>query len=96
MFFKNRINFKRAIFGTFSVCDEMKLNDFFWPYGRIHENSLKLVAVSQTDEDFACIAVHSSKKSRTQLKDPKKEKKEKQKKPHNELTPSQKQTPSKR
>ncbi|XP_049678326.1 RAD51-associated protein 1 isoform X2 [Accipiter gentilis] len=48
------------------------------------------------DEDFACIAVHSSKKSRTQLKDPKKEKKEKQKKPHNELTPSQKQTPSKR
>ncbi|XP_010573644.1 PREDICTED: RAD51-associated protein 1 isoform X2 [Haliaeetus leucocephalus] len=48
------------------------------------------------DEDFACIAVHSSKKSRTQLKDPKKEKKEKQKKPHKELTPSQKQTPSKR
>uniref|UniRef100_A0A663EG11 Uncharacterized protein n=1 Tax=Aquila chrysaetos chrysaetos TaxID=223781 RepID=A0A663EG11_AQUCH len=74
----------------------MKLNDFFWPYGRIYENSLKLVAVSQTDEDFACIAVHSSKKSRTQLKDPKKEKKEKQKKPHKELTLSQKQTPSKR
>ncbi|KAM6417312.1 LOW QUALITY PROTEIN: RAD51-associated protein 1 [Pluvialis apricaria] len=48
------------------------------------------------DEDFACIAAPSSKKSRTQLKDPKKEKKEKQKKPHKELTPSQKQTPSKR
>ncbi|XP_074016268.1 RAD51-associated protein 1 isoform X1 [Numenius arquata] len=48
------------------------------------------------DEDFACIAAPSSKKSRTQLKDPKKEKKEKQKKAHTELTPSQKQTPSKR
>ncbi|XP_075579717.1 RAD51-associated protein 1 isoform X2 [Pelecanus crispus] len=48
------------------------------------------------DEDFACIAAPSSKKSRTQLKEPKKEKKEKQKKPHKELTPSQKQTPSKR
>ncbi|KAM6213868.1 RAD51-associated protein 1 isoform 1-T1 [Sarcoramphus papa] len=47
------------------------------------------------DEDFACIAAPSSKKSRTQLKEPKKEKKEKQKKPHKELTPSQKQTPSK-
>ncbi|XP_075364838.1 RAD51-associated protein 1 isoform X2 [Mycteria americana] len=46
------------------------------------------------DEDFACIA--SSKKSRTQLKEPKKEKKEKQKRPHKELTLSQKQTPSKR
>ncbi|KAM6321227.1 RAD51-associated protein 1, partial [Aegotheles albertisi] len=48
------------------------------------------------DEDFACIAAPSSKKSRTQLKDPKKEKKEKQKKPHKELTPSQQQAPSKR
>ncbi|XP_075019090.1 RAD51-associated protein 1 isoform X2 [Calonectris borealis] len=48
------------------------------------------------DEDFACIAAPSSKKSRTQLKEPKKEKKEKQKQPHKELTPSQKQTPSKR
>ncbi|XP_076201492.1 RAD51-associated protein 1 isoform X3 [Aptenodytes patagonicus] len=48
------------------------------------------------DEDFSCIAAPSSKKSRTQLKEPKKEKKEKQKKPHKELTPSQKQTPSKR
>ncbi|XP_009947861.1 PREDICTED: RAD51-associated protein 1 [Leptosomus discolor] len=48
------------------------------------------------DDDFACIAAPSSKKSRTQLKDAKKEKKEKQKKPHKELTPSQKQTPSKR
>ncbi|KAM6146745.1 RAD51-associated protein 1 isoform 2-T2 [Phoenicopterus ruber ruber] len=48
------------------------------------------------DEDFACIAAPSSKKSRTQLKEPKKEKKEKQKKPHKESTPSQKQTPSKR
>ncbi|XP_075297809.1 RAD51-associated protein 1 [Opisthocomus hoazin] len=48
------------------------------------------------DEDFACIAAPSSKKSRTQLKDPKKEKKEKQKNPHKELTSSQKQTPSKR
>ncbi|GAB0177378.1 RAD51-associated protein 1 [Grus americana] len=45
------------------------------------------------DEDFAHIAAPSSKKSRTQLKDPKKEKKEKQKKPHKDLTPSQKQTP---
>ncbi|OPJ80628.1 RAD51-associated protein 1 [Patagioenas fasciata monilis] len=44
------------------------------------------------DEDFA---VPSSKKSRTQLKEPKKEKKEKQKKPH-ELIPLQKQIPSKR
>ncbi|XP_054066219.1 RAD51-associated protein 1 isoform X4 [Rissa tridactyla] len=48
------------------------------------------------DEDFACIAAPSSKKSRTQLKDPKKDKKEKQKKPHIELTLSQKQTPCKR
>ncbi|KAM6089758.1 RAD51-associated protein 1 isoform 2-T2 [Theristicus caerulescens] len=48
------------------------------------------------DEDFACVAAPSSKKSRTQLKEPKKEKKEKQKKPHKELTPSQKQTPNKR
>ncbi|XP_008939725.1 PREDICTED: RAD51-associated protein 1 [Merops nubicus] len=48
------------------------------------------------DEDFACIAAPSNKKSRTQLKDPKKEKKDKQKKQHNELTPSQKQTPTKR
>ncbi|XP_071589524.1 RAD51-associated protein 1 isoform X2 [Heliangelus exortis] len=48
------------------------------------------------DEDFAWIAAPSSKKSRTQLKDPKKDKKDKQKKPHKELTPSQKQTPSKR
>ncbi|KAM6286962.1 RAD51-associated protein 1 isoform 1-T1 [Spheniscus humboldti] len=48
------------------------------------------------DEDFSCIVAPSSKKSRTQLKEPKKEKKEKQKKPHKELTPSQKQTPSKR
>ncbi|KAM6137439.1 RAD51-associated protein 1 [Pterocles gutturalis] len=48
------------------------------------------------DEDFACIGAPSSKKSRTQLKEPKKEKKEKQKKPQEELTPSQKQTPSKR
>ncbi|XP_061863510.1 RAD51-associated protein 1 [Colius striatus] len=48
------------------------------------------------DEDFACIAAPSSKKSRTQLRDTKKEKKEKQKKPQKELTPSQKQTPSKR
>ncbi|XP_009703986.1 PREDICTED: RAD51-associated protein 1, partial [Cariama cristata] len=47
-------------------------------------------------EDFACIAAPSSKKSRTQLKDPKKEKKEKKKKPHKELAPSQRQTPSKR
>ncbi|XP_068258113.1 RAD51-associated protein 1 isoform X2 [Nyctibius grandis] len=44
------------------------------------------------DEDFA----PSSKKSRTQPKEPKKEIKEKQKKPHQELTPSQKQTRSKR
>ncbi|XP_074907748.1 RAD51-associated protein 1 [Buteo buteo] len=68
---------------------------------RVRRNK-KIVDYSQfgdledDDEDFACIAVHSSKKSRTQLKDPKKEKKEKQKKPHKELTPSQKQTPSKR
>ncbi|XP_059672791.1 RAD51-associated protein 1 isoform X2 [Gavia stellata] len=48
------------------------------------------------DEDFACIAPPSSKKSRTQLKEPKKEKKEKQKEPHEELTLSQKQTPGKR
>ncbi|KAM6383266.1 RAD51-associated protein 1 [Alca torda] len=48
------------------------------------------------DEDFACIAAPSSKKSRTQLKDPKKDKKEKQKKPHIELTSSQKQIPCKR
>ncbi|KAM9388705.1 RAD51-associated protein 1 [Phaethornis superciliosus] len=48
------------------------------------------------DEDFACITAPSSKKSRTQLKDPKKDKKDKQKKPHRELTLSQKQTPSKR
>ncbi|XP_051464074.1 RAD51-associated protein 1 isoform X2 [Apus apus] len=47
------------------------------------------------DEDFAYIAAPSSKKSRTQLKDPKKEKKEKQKKPL-ELSSSQKQTPTKR
>ncbi|PKU28714.1 rad51-associated protein 1 [Limosa lapponica baueri] len=72
------------------------MNDFFWSRGRIQRNSLKLLAVSQTDEDFACIAAPSSKKSRTQLKDPKKEKKEKQKNPHTELTLSQKQTPSKR
>ncbi|XP_047935936.1 RAD51-associated protein 1 isoform X4 [Anser cygnoides] len=48
------------------------------------------------DEDFACIAAPLSKKSRTQLKEPKKEKKEKQKITHKELTPSQKQAPSKR
>ncbi|XP_065527984.1 RAD51-associated protein 1 [Lathamus discolor] len=47
------------------------------------------------DEDFTCIAAPSSKKSRTQLKEPK-EKKEKQKKPQKELTPPPKQTPSKR
>ncbi|XP_033919051.1 RAD51-associated protein 1 isoform X1 [Melopsittacus undulatus] len=47
------------------------------------------------DEDFACIGAPSSKKSRTQLKEPK-EKKEKQKKPQKELTPPPKQTPSKR
>ncbi|XP_068017028.1 RAD51-associated protein 1 [Melanerpes formicivorus] len=47
------------------------------------------------DEDFACIGAPSSKKSRTQLKDPK-ERKEKQKKPNKESTQSQKQTPSKR
>ncbi|XP_010149705.1 PREDICTED: RAD51-associated protein 1, partial [Eurypyga helias] len=47
-------------------------------------------------EDFACIAAPSSKKSRTQLREPKTEKKEKQKKPPKELSPSQKQTPSKR
>lgn len=71
---------------------KLSLMTSFWSYGR----TLKLVAVSQTDEDFACIAAPSSKKSRTQLKDSKKEKKEKQKKPHKELTPPQKQTPSKR
>ncbi|XP_009581875.1 PREDICTED: RAD51-associated protein 1, partial [Fulmarus glacialis] len=66
-----------------------------------HRNK-KIVDYSQfgdledDDEDFACIAAPSSKKSRTQLKEPKKEKKEKQKQPHKELTPSQKQTPSKR
>ncbi|XP_040431598.1 RAD51-associated protein 1 isoform X1 [Cygnus olor] len=48
------------------------------------------------DEDFACIAAPLSKKSRTQLKEPKKEKKEKQKITHKELTPSQKQAPGKR
>ncbi|XP_074757325.1 RAD51-associated protein 1 isoform X2 [Athene noctua] len=48
------------------------------------------------DEDFACITAPSSKKSRTQLKDPKKEKKEKQKKPQKELPLSEKQAPSKR
>ncbi|KAM6439107.1 RAD51-associated protein 1 isoform 2-T2 [Rhynochetos jubatus] len=48
------------------------------------------------DEDFACIAAPSSKKSRTQLKAAKTEKREKQKKPPKELTPSLKQTPSKR
>nr|XP_010308977.1 PREDICTED: RAD51-associated protein 1 [Balearica regulorum gibbericeps] len=64
-----------------------------------HRNK-KIVDYSQfgdledDDEDFAHIAAPSSKKSRTQLKDPKKEKKEKQKKPHKDLTPSQKQTPS--
>lgn len=57
---------------------------------------LKSVAVSQTDEDFACIAGPSSKKSRTQIRDPKKERKEREKKPQKELTPSQKQTPNKR
>ncbi|XP_009987262.1 PREDICTED: RAD51-associated protein 1 [Tauraco erythrolophus] len=66
-----------------------------------HRNK-KIVDYSQfgdledDDEDFACIAAPSSKKSRTQLKDPKKEKKEKQKKPHKELTPPQKQTSAKR
>ncbi|KAM6097276.1 RAD51-associated protein 1 isoform 4-T4 [Chlamydotis macqueenii] len=48
------------------------------------------------DEDFACITAPSSKKSRTQLREPKKEKKEKQKKPQKELTPLEKQIPSKR
>uniref|UniRef100_A0A8C3B8V5 RAD51 associated protein 1 n=1 Tax=Cairina moschata TaxID=8855 RepID=A0A8C3B8V5_CAIMO len=48
------------------------------------------------DEDFACIAAPLSKKSRTQLKEPKKEKKEKQKITHKELTPFQTQAPSKR
>uniref|UniRef100_A0A8B9NSY5 RAD51 associated protein 1 n=1 Tax=Apteryx owenii TaxID=8824 RepID=A0A8B9NSY5_APTOW len=48
------------------------------------------------DEDFACVAAPLSKKSRTQVKELKKEKKEKQKKPHKELTPSQKEIPSKR
>ncbi|KAM9578313.1 RAD51-associated protein 1 isoform 1-T1 [Guaruba guarouba] len=63
--------------------------------------SKKIVDYSQfgdledDDEDFACIAAPSSKKSRTQLKEPK-EKKEKQKKPQKELTPPPKQTPSKR
>ncbi|XP_074728131.1 RAD51-associated protein 1 [Strix uralensis] len=48
------------------------------------------------DEDFACITAPSSKKSRTRLKDPKKEKKEKQKKPQKELPLSEQQAPSKR
>ncbi|KAM9293709.1 RAD51-associated protein 1 [Morus bassanus] len=52
--------------------------------------------VEDDDEDFACIAAPSSKKSRTQLKEPKKEKKEKQKQPPKDLASSQKQTPSKR
>ncbi|XP_064318500.1 RAD51-associated protein 1 [Phalacrocorax carbo] len=52
--------------------------------------------VEDDDEDFACVAAPSSKKSRTQLKEPKKEKREKQNQPPKELTPSQKQTPSKR
>ncbi|XP_010005478.1 PREDICTED: RAD51-associated protein 1 [Chaetura pelagica] len=51
--------------------------------------------LEEDDEDFAYIAAPSSKKSRTELKDPKKEKKEKQKKPL-ELSSSQKQTPTKR
>ncbi|XP_009634788.2 RAD51-associated protein 1 [Egretta garzetta] len=64
--------------------------------------SKKIVDYSQfgdledDDEDFASLAAPSSKKSRTQLKEPKKEEKEKQKKPHKEFTPSQKQAPSKR
>ncbi|XP_010280216.1 PREDICTED: RAD51-associated protein 1 [Phaethon lepturus] len=66
-----------------------------------HRNK-KIVDYSQfgdledDDEDFACLAAPSSKKSRTQLKELKKERKEKQKQTHKELTPSQKQTPSKR
>ncbi|OXB65552.1 hypothetical protein ASZ78_016616 [Callipepla squamata] len=44
------------------------------------------------DEDFACIAAPLTKKSRTQLKEPKQEKK-KQQKTQEELTSSQKQTP---
>uniref|UniRef100_A0A8C0I802 Uncharacterized protein n=1 Tax=Bubo bubo TaxID=30461 RepID=A0A8C0I802_BUBBB len=44
----------------------------------------------------ACMTAPSSKKSRTRLKDPKKEKKEKQKKPQKELPLSEKQAPSKR
>ncbi|XP_064373831.1 RAD51-associated protein 1 isoform X2 [Dromaius novaehollandiae] len=48
------------------------------------------------DEDFACVAAPLRKKSRTQLKELKKEKKEKQKTPHIELTPSQKEILSKR
>ncbi|OXB80264.1 UNVERIFIED_CONTAM: hypothetical protein H355_009984 [Colinus virginianus] len=43
------------------------------------------------DEDFACIAAPLTKKSRTQLKEPKQEKK--QQKTQEELTSSQKQTP---
>ncbi|XP_010143988.1 PREDICTED: RAD51-associated protein 1 [Buceros rhinoceros silvestris] len=65
-----------------------------------HRNK-KIVDYSQfgdledDDEDFACIAGPSRKKSRTQIKDPK-ERKEREKKPQKELTPSQKQTPNKR
>lgn len=57
---------------------------------------LKPVAISQTDEDFAFIAGPSRKKSRTQIKDPKKERKEREKKPQKEPTPSQKETSNKR
>ncbi|XP_068810317.1 RAD51-associated protein 1 [Struthio camelus] len=52
--------------------------------------------LNNDDEDFACIAAPLRKKSRTQFKEPKKEKKEKQKKPHTQLTASQKEIPSKR
>ncbi|XP_025904121.1 RAD51-associated protein 1 isoform X2 [Nothoprocta perdicaria] len=48
------------------------------------------------DEDFAYVAVPLSKKSRTQLKELKREKKEKQKKLHRKLTPSHKEMPGKR